>query len=158
MAPKVRNCRLLLRLVLIAACATASFGATAASADTVKVKLDEAQVMQLPEKVATIVIGNPLIADATLQPGGVLIVTGKGYGATNLLALDRNGHILVEKTVEVRGPATADVVTVYKGVDRESYSCSPKCAPRITLGDTPAFFGATIAQTGSRNGQAAAAK
>ena len=47
---------------------------------------------KLPDQVATIVIGNPLIADATLQSGGVLVVTGKGYGATNLLALDRGGQ------------------------------------------------------------------
>ncbi len=158
MAPTLRNCRLLLRLVCFAACAAASFGATAVNAETVAIKLDQAQVMQLPEKVATIVIGNPLIADATLQPGGILVVTGKGYGKTNLLALDRDGHVVVDKTVEVRGPGTSDLVTVYKGIDRESYSCSPKCAPRITLGDAPAFFGATIAQTGSRNGQAASAK
>ena len=48
--------------------------------------------MRLPERVATIVIGNPLIADATLQSGGILVLTGKGYGATNLLALDRVGQ------------------------------------------------------------------
>ena len=47
--------------------------------------------MRLPTGVATIVIGNPLIADASLQPGGLLVITGKGYGSTNLLALDRSG-------------------------------------------------------------------
>ena len=39
--------------------------------------------MKLPDKVATIVIGNPLIADAALQAGGMLVITGKGYGSTN---------------------------------------------------------------------------
>lgn len=158
MAPKLKHRWQGFRLLCLVGIAALSFGTTAAWADTVTIKLDQAQIMQLPDKVATIVIGNPLIADATLQPGGILVVTGKGYGATNLLALDRDGHVVLSRTVEVLGPTGKDVVTVYKGVDRESYSCSPKCAPRITLGDAPAFFGATIAQTGSRNGQAGSAK
>jgi hypothetical protein len=157
MTLRFKNCRPLW-LVCAAVFAAAPLAATQARAETVAIELDQAKLMQLPSKVATIVIGNPLIADATLQPGGILIVTGKGYGATNLLALDRDGKVVLDKRIEVRGPGTQDVVTVYKGIDRESYSCSPKCAPRITLGDAPAFFGATIAQTGSRNGQAGAAK
>lgn len=157
MTLRFKNCRPLW-LVCGAVFAAAPLAATQARAETVAIELDQAKLMQLPSKVATIVIGNPLIADATLQPGGILIVTGKGYGATNLLALDRDGKVVLDKRIEVRGPGTQDVVTVYKGIDRESYSCSPKCAPRITLGDAPAFFGATIAQTGSRNGQAGAAK
>ena len=59
--------------------------------------------MKLPDRVATIVIGNPLIADATLQSGGILVITGKGYGSTNLLALDRDGRVVMDKTVQVLG-------------------------------------------------------
>ena len=54
-------------------------GATPAQADTLSINVDQAQIMRLPDKIATIVIGNPLIADATLQSGGILVVTGKGY-------------------------------------------------------------------------------
>ena len=57
----------------------------------------------MPDRVATIVIGNPMIADASLQSGGMLVVTGKGYGATNLLALDRGGRVVLNKTVQVLG-------------------------------------------------------
>ena len=112
--------------------------------------------MHLPEKIATIVIGNPLIADATLQSGGILVVTGKGYGATNLLALDRSGRVVMEKTVQVLGAGSGDIVTVYRGVERESYSCAPNCERRITLGDSPNFFNATLTESGARNGQASA--
>jgi len=35
------------------------------------VALDEAKLLRLPDKVATIVIGNPMIADVSLQPGGL---------------------------------------------------------------------------------------
>jgi hypothetical protein len=113
--------------------------------------------LQLPDRVATIVIGNPMIADASLQSGGMLVVTGKGYGATNLLALDRGGRVVLNRTVQVLGAGTEDIVVVYKGVERESYSCAPECSRRITLGDSPGFFNATMAQSTARNGQAQAA-
>jgi len=125
-----------------------------ARADTLNVHVDQARLLKLPEHVTTIVIGNPLIADATLQSGGILVVTGKGYGATNLLALDRNGSVIMRKAVRVVGPAGRDLVVVYKGVDRETYSCAPVCQPRITLGDSTAYFTATLSQTGTRDSQA----
>jgi putative type II/III system pilus formation protein len=142
-------------LVLLTAAAVA--GSAPARADTLSINVDQAQIMHLPEKIATIVIGNPLIADATLQSGGILVVTGKGYGATNLLALDRSGRVVMEKTVQVLGAGTGDLVTVYRGVERESYSCAPNCERRITLGDSPGYFNATLTESGARNGQAATA-
>ena len=104
MAALMGRCRRLFGfrpLVLLAVAAVV--GAAPAQADTLSINVDQAQIMRLPEKIATIVIGNPLIADATLQSGGVLVVTGKGYGATNLLALDRSGRVVMEKTVQVLG-------------------------------------------------------
>jgi hypothetical protein len=137
--------------------AAASLGATPLQADTVSVNIDEARVMKLPEQVATIVIGNPLVADASLQAGGILVLTAKGYGSTNMLALDRTGKVVMDKTVVVLSPspATQDLVVVYKGIERESYSCSPECAPRIMLGDSTPYFAATMNQSGLRSGQAA---
>ena len=128
-------------------------GAVAAP-ETLTVTLDQATLMKLPDKVSTIVIGNPLIADVTVQPGNVVVVTGKGYGMTNLIALDRSGATLAEKNIVVQG-ARDRVIVVFRGVERESYSCTPRCERRITLGDTPAFFDSTLGQVGSRNGQAA---
>jgi Flp pilus assembly secretin CpaC len=83
----------------------ATLGAPAAQADTVTVSVDQAMVMKLPERVATIVIGNPLIADASLQAGGIFVVTSKGYGTTNLPALDRAGRVVIDKTMQVLGAA-----------------------------------------------------
>jgi Pilus formation protein N terminal region len=132
----------------------AAFGATPTQADTVTVGIDSARVVKLPDRVSTIIIGNPLIADATLQSGGILVITGKGFGETNLLALDRSGRTVMDQTVRVLGPASADLVVVFKGVERESYSCAPNCERRITLGDSPAYFGAVIGQSGARTGHA----
>ena len=125
----------------------------AAAQSTVSVTVDQAQVMKLPEGVATLVVGNPLIADISIQAGGMAVLTGKGHGVTNLLMLDRSGAMLQQQTIEVRGPR--DTVVVYRGAERESYSCMPKCERRITLGDSNEFFGAALAQTGARTGQGA---
>ena len=132
----------------------ALFAVAPARADTVSVNLDQARLLKIPDRVTTIVIGNPLIADAALQGGGLLVVTGKGYGATNLLALDRDGKVIMSKTVQVGGPGGEDLVVVYRGVARETWSCAPECQPRNTLGDATAYFSDTLGQISGRNGAA----
>jgi hypothetical protein len=117
------------------------------------VHLDQAKILRLPDRTATLVVGNPLIADVAVQPGGVVVVTGKSYGVTNLIALDRDGRTLTENAIQVEG-ARDKIVVVYRGIDRESYSCTPNCERRITLGDTPAYFSATIEQTDKFSAQA----
>jgi Flp pilus assembly secretin CpaC len=127
----------------------------AGAAEAITVALDQATITKLPERASTIVIGNPLIADVSVQPGGLLVVTGKGYGATNLIALDRAGAVLTERSIQVIG-AQDTVVVVYRGANRESYSCAPDCERRITLGDSPDFFAVTLGQTATRAAQAQA--
>ena len=128
----------------------------APAADSIHVNVDQAKLVKLPSRVATIVVGNPLIADVALQNGGIIVVTGKGYGATNFIAMDRAGDILVDRIIQVEGP-TDQLVTIYRGVERESYSCQPICQRRITLGDGESYFKAAINQAGSLSNQASGA-
>jgi Flp pilus assembly secretin CpaC len=123
------------------------------TADAIAVNVDQAKLVRLPTRAATIVVGNPLIADVALQTGGVVVVTGKGYGATNFIAMDRSGEVLVDRVIQVEGP-TDQLITIYRGVDRESYSCMPLCQRRITLGDGESYFKSTIDQAGSLSNQA----
>lgn len=126
----------------------------AQAGETVTVNVDQAKLIKLTGRVATLVIGNPLIADVALQPGGVVVVTGKGYGATNVIALDRNGEVLEDRIIQVQGP-TEELVTVYRGVERETYTCQPICQRRVTLGDGAGYFKATMDQADSLSSQAA---
>jgi hypothetical protein len=119
--------------------------------EPVTVHLDQAQLLKLPERTATLVIGNPLIADAVVQ-GTVLVVTGKSYGLTNLVVLDRSGATLGEFPIQVVGPSD-NVVVVYRGVERESYSCAMNCERRITLGDSAAYFTQTLSTFGAYSAQ-----
>src|ERR1700740_3578850 len=123
------------------------------TAGTIAVNVDQAKLFKLPNRVATIVVGNPMIADVTLQNGGIIVVTGKGYGATNFIAMDRGGEVLVDRTIQVEGP-TDRLVTVYRGVERETYSCMPVCERRVTLGDEDKYFASALGQSGTLNNQA----
>ncbi|MCW6506487.1 pilus assembly protein N-terminal domain-containing protein [Lichenifustis flavocetrariae] len=121
------------------------------SSDRVFVSLDKAKLIKLPANVETVVVGNPSIADVTLmKKTGLMIVTGKGFGETNIILLDPTGQALSEAIVTVRtGQST---ITVQRGMDRESYSCAPRCEPAVALGDATKFLADTSAQITSRNG------
>lgn len=127
----------------------------AAMAQGMTVTMDQARVMRLPAHVSTLVIGNPLIADATVQRGGIMVLTGKSVGSTNLIALDARGEQLMTLQVRVRAQNDS-VVQVYRGVDRETYSCSPTCERTIAVGDAKAFFETALGNSRSRDGAASA--
>jgi Flp pilus assembly secretin CpaC len=139
---------------VVAAGPRSAMAQTAANAaerpDAVAVMVDQAKVIRLPEKTQTVIVGNPMIADITVQKNGILVVTGKSFGVTNFIALDANGSLLAESRVTVRA-ATDAVVTVQRGMERESYSCAPQCQPAIQLGDSTRFFGEVGGQAISRN-------
>jgi Flp pilus assembly secretin CpaC len=115
------------------------------------VTVDEAKIARIPEGTTTLVIGNPIVADVTMLKGsGAMVVTGKGFGQTNLIALDAQGNVLDEKTILVV-PANKTLL-VQRGTDRESYSCAPQCMPTVQLGDSSKQFGDASGQIGARNG------
>jgi Flp pilus assembly secretin CpaC len=116
----------------------------------VSVVVDRAKIIRLPERTQTVVVGNPGIADVTLQRNGIVVLTGKSYGLTNLIALDAAGNMLAESTVRVQAPTEA-LVVVQRGLERESYSCTPRCQPSIVLGDSGKYFGDAAAQAGAHN-------
>jgi hypothetical protein len=130
------------------------FAALAQPGEAIPVDLDQARLFKLPERASTVVIGNPLIADLSIQGGGLAVITGKGYGATNVIILDRDGAVLAEHTILVRGPSDP-IVVVYRGGERETYSCAPECFRRITLGDEPDYFTHTIEESATRSNLAA---
>ncbi len=125
----------------------------AAAAPVLAVSIDQAKVAKVPEGTKTLVIGSPIVADVTLLRGSnTMVVTGKGYGETNLIALDGEGNVLEEKMIRVE--PTGSVLVVQRGGERESYSCTPRCMPVVELGDGPTFAEAS-SQITQRNSLAA---
>jgi Flp pilus assembly secretin CpaC len=144
---------LIRRPVQIAAAMVVAMSLTSArAAEVINVIMDQAKIAPVPDRTATLVVGNPLIADVSVQAGGTMVLTGKGYGVTNVIALDHAGKVLSDKLVRVKGPL--ENVVVYRGTTRESYTCAPNCERRITLGDSPEYFETTLTQTAVRNNRA----
>jgi hypothetical protein len=97
-----------------------------------------------------------VIADVTMLKGGLsMVVTAKGYGQTNLVAIDASGNILDEKQIRVDPART--MLVVQRGAARASYSCNPWCMPTVQLGDDNAVFGEAGGQVSTRNGLATGA-
>ncbi len=127
------------RLFALAALLAASL-AGAASADVVRVPVDHAEVIRLPRDAATVIIGNPLIADVTAHNGRMIFLTGRTFGATNIMAFDSEDVQIFQASVEVVG-ANSNRVTMQRGRVRETYRCAPRCESVPVVGDEPEHFG-----------------
>lgn len=135
--------------------ASLTLGAVAAQAgESLTIEVDRAQIVRLNEPAGSIIIGNPLIADAAIYDNKMLVVTGKSFGSTNLIILDKDGKEVLTQTLEVR-PAEQAVLTMQKGPARQSYSCMPNCVPTIQSGDAPDYFSAVQSQFIAASGAAA---
>jgi Flp pilus assembly secretin CpaC len=139
------------RRVSIVCLALAVSVVAAKGADLIGVTLDQAKVLQLPDKTATVIVGNPSVADVTmLKKNNTIVLTGKSFGETNLIALDGQGKALGESIVRVT--AADDTLVVQRGSEkRESYTCAPRCQPVISLGDTTQYLSDVKGNIESRN-------
>ena len=126
---------------LLVATAIAAFGALPVNAaDTpVEVLIDQVSLVKLDRPAAEIVVGNPSIADVSVQSGKVLVLTGKSFGETNLIVLDGDGKIIISKRLIVSEPRTG-IVTIYRGTSRQTVNCSPYCTPPLAIGDDFELF------------------
>lgn len=130
--------------------------ATAGAAGTVNlltVTVDQARIVKVPAGTNTLVIGNPMIADVTLLKNGeAMIITGKGFGETNFIALNAQGVPVAQS--EIRVVSGTNALIVQRGMEQQSYACAPRCQPAARLGDDPAYFNQAAAQIQAHNAQA----
>lgn len=120
--------------------------AQAAESAPVTVKANMARILRISAPAATVIIGNPGVADITIQDPQTLVLTGKSYGQTNLIILDAQGNPIADTMIEVV-QEQAGLVTVYMGGRRTSLACEPVCQPVIMLGDDTSFTADTVASS-----------
>ena len=123
------------------AAALALAAAPAQAADDLIVKYDQSQLLRLPKPAAEIIVGNPSIADVSVQSGNLLVITGKTFGITNIIALDADRNVIQDQRVLVKRDE-GKVVNLLRGTDRQSYNCTPQCNPSMTIGDEQKYFDA----------------
>jgi Flp pilus assembly secretin CpaC len=105
----------------------------------VETTIDEATLIRLDADAAQLIVGNPAIADVSAQSPRLLVITGKSYGATNLIALDSEGREIFNARLGVR-EGDKRQVTLYKGTIRQSLHCAPNCQRMLSIGDDKTQF------------------
>ncbi|WP_336055652.1 pilus assembly protein N-terminal domain-containing protein [Nitratireductor sp. CH_MIT9313-5] len=97
-----------------------------ASANGIGVTMHQAKIVKLARAADTVIIGNPEIADATVQDANTIVLTGRGFGVTNMVVLDENGQPIVDEQIVVSRQA-ANSVRVFRRSDIQTLSCTPYC-------------------------------
>lgn len=130
--------------------------AVAARAETAKISVfaDQAKILALPGDPATMIIGNPMIAEVTVQ-NEVMAIHGRHFGSTNLIILDRDGKQIAayEITVENGGGSR---MQIYKSGMRMSYNCNPNCESIAVPGDEASYMSGVLDQISKKTSAALA--
>jgi len=112
-------------LIAVLLAATSLITPAKAAAD-IEVTMNQAKIVKLSRPADTIVVGNPAIADASVQDASTIVLTGKGFGVTNLVVLDQEGSPIVDAQVTVVRQA-ASSVRIYRRAEIQTMSCTPYC-------------------------------
>lgn len=111
---------------LSTAALVAALSVSAQAEPGIQVEMNQAKIVKLSRPADTIVVGNPAIADASVQDASTIVLTGKGFGVTNLVVLDNDGNPIVDEQVTVVRQ-TVSSVRVYRRADVQTLSCTPYC-------------------------------
>src|SRR3954466_4679673 len=102
----------------------------------VALALDEVHTLTFRTPVATVYVGNPTIADVTMIDARHAFVQGKGYGRTNIMALNRENVMVFNTHVSVTGNEGGGTVTLNRGAQRVTLNCAGgRCEPTPMPGD-----------------------
>jgi Pilus formation protein N terminal region len=94
---------------------------------------DMTSLVTLSTEPATIAIGNPSIADVTLN-GKQVFIHGHAFGDTNVILLDRAGNMIANFDVTVKYEV-ANMVSIFGKGQRWSFTCAPYCESVMIPGD-----------------------
>jgi len=143
------------RHVLIGLAALAASVTGVASAQEMRVALDQSRALELSQPISGVVIGNPSVAGVSVQNDRLLFVTGRSYGQTNVIIVGANGRPIMERQITVV-PDEGNVVMVTKGAATMRLECTPVCRRRPDISDESGSFSQTNEQINQRNGAARA--
>ncbi len=118
---------------------------TGAEAGQVWLTMDQVHPYKLETPAVDIAVGNPAVADVTVQDNQNLLLFGKSPGLTNIYVFDEAGEVIENIVIRVRSQ-NSDMLTLHKGVLRVTYNCTTSCEPAMTVGDATDVFDDISAQ------------
>jgi len=142
--------RLLVLVPMLAAMAVAS---AAAMADGLNINWREARVLKLAKPATSVIIGDPTVADVTLDSPDTLIIFGKTPGETNMLVLSGGQEVLLDWAVVV-SPVTARHVSVVSAAGANApgevlYACGTERCTRVLSPTDVQFSSSSTSATSS---------
>ena len=128
----------LTRSLMVAATALAAsvLAAPALAQDPLRVDIDQTARVQLRAPAGSVIVGNPQIADITVVDSHTLFVTGKGYGVTEIVAVDSIGRTVFQSRVVVSAGDSGQV-RVWRGGQVTEMACGTTCSPSVRSADNP---------------------
>ncbi|MDB5473768.1 MAG: pilus assembly protein [Devosia sp.] len=132
--------------IVLALCVLLAPSVAVAADAPINVHVNMARILRINASAATVIVGNPGIADVLIQDPQTLVLTGKSYGQTNLIVLDSAGNPIADTIIEVI-QMQAGTLTVYQGQARTSLACAPICQNTVAMGDDPAFSAQVVASS-----------
>jgi len=129
--------------------AMASEPASAAE-KSVTVKADQASIVPISGEPATVVVGNPIFAEVTIQEG-MIVIHGRHFGTTNVMVLDASGNMLSEFELHVIRGGSQNL-TIYKAGSSYSYLCAPACESTLQVGDNADYFASVNTEISAKHG------
>ncbi|MGE7370185.1 pilus assembly protein N-terminal domain-containing protein [Neorhizobium sp. NPDC001467] len=100
--------------------------------DMLRVHMNHARVLKLDRPVAKVIIGNASVADATVSDPTTIVLTGRSYGTTNLVLLDKEGNAIADERILV-SIDEGNTVRVFRQTERSVLSCTPNCEQHSDL-------------------------
>lgn len=122
-----------------------SVAATTASAGEIWLTMDQVRPFVIEKPAGQIVVGNPSIADVTVQDKTRVLLFGKAPGVTNMFIFDDNGETIDNLVVRVKSTSN-DMLTMHRGPLRTTYNCATQCEETVTVGDNTATFSGIAGQ------------
>lgn len=126
--------QLFFRLALSIVAITAMAGAARAEGEMLRVYMNQARILKLDRPISKVIIGNDKVADATVADARTIVLTGRSFGATNIVLLDKDGNAVLDERILV-SIDEGNTVRVFKQTERTVLSCDPNCEEHSKLGN-----------------------
>jgi Flp pilus assembly secretin CpaC len=121
----MRPCKMALQRSLVVAMlliAWATSGLRAQTFESKRVLVGHSEIVKLSRPATTLIIGDPTVAEVSLPSGDLVLLTGKGPGTTNVIALGEDNVEVYRSVVEVG--REINVIGLGK---IQTYVCNPHC-------------------------------